>query len=44
MIEAKVLHMGKSVGVAMVELRGKKNGKLIAQGRHSKYLAASSKL
>ncbi|ONK56445.1 uncharacterized protein A4U43_C10F8790 [Asparagus officinalis] len=43
-IEAKVLRMGKRVGVAMVELREKKTGKLIAQGRHAKYLAVSSKL
>lgn len=44
-IEAKVLRVGKAVGVVSVELR-KKNGKIIAQGRHTKYLAApvSSKL
>jgi len=43
-IEAKVLRLGKRVGVAMVELREKKTGKVIAQGRHAKYLAVSSKL
>ncbi|KAH7680786.1 Acyl-CoA hydrolase protein [Dioscorea alata] len=43
-IEAKVLRAGKAVGVSTVELRKKKTGKLIAQGRHTKYLAANSKL
>lgn len=43
-IEAKVLRAGKAVGVSTVEIRKKKTGKLIAQGRHTKYLAASSKL
>lgn len=42
-IEAKVLRAGKAVGVATVELR-KKNGKLIAQARYTKYLATSSNL
>ncbi|XP_062183649.1 uncharacterized protein LOC133887696 [Phragmites australis] len=42
-IEATVLHAGKSVGVAVVELK-KKSGKIIAQARYSKYLGASSKL
>ncbi|OWM69446.1 acyl-coenzyme A thioesterase 13-like [Punica granatum] len=37
-IEAKALHVGQSIGVISVELR-KKNGKIIAQGRHTKYLA-----
>ncbi|MFS8007929.1 putative acyl-CoA hydrolase [Helianthus anomalus] len=43
-IEAKVLRVGKVVGVATVEFRNKKTGKTIAQGRHTKYLAVSSKL
>ncbi|CAN1342719.1 Acyl-coenzyme A thioesterase 13 [Linum perenne] len=43
-IEAKILRVGKAVGVVSVELRKKKTGKLIAQGRHTKYLAVSSKL
>ncbi|KAM0939815.1 putative acyl-CoA hydrolase [Dioscorea sansibarensis] len=43
-IEAKVLRAGKAVGVSTVELRKKKTGKLIAQARHTKYLAATSKL
>ncbi|XP_031094659.1 acyl-coenzyme A thioesterase 13-like [Ipomoea triloba] len=43
-IEAKVLRMGKSIAVVSVELRKKKTGKIIAQGRHTKYLAVSSKL
>ncbi|XP_058091159.1 uncharacterized protein LOC131237430 [Magnolia sinica] len=43
-IEAKVLRVGRAVGVVSVELRKKKTGKIIAQGRHTKYLAASSKL
>ncbi|KAI4330078.1 hypothetical protein MLD38_028386 [Melastoma candidum] len=37
-IEGKVLRVGKAVGVVTVELR-KKNGKIIAQARHTKYLA-----
>uniref|UniRef100_A0A1D1YZI1 Acyl-coenzyme A thioesterase 13 n=1 Tax=Anthurium amnicola TaxID=1678845 RepID=A0A1D1YZI1_9ARAE len=43
-IECKVLRAGKAVGVVAVELRKKDSGKIIAQGRHTKYLAASSKL
>ncbi|KAJ4734653.1 Acyl-coenzyme A thioesterase 13 [Rhynchospora pubera] len=42
-IEAKVLRTGKAVGVATVELR-KKNGKIIAHARYTKYLASLSKL
>ncbi|KAJ0976831.1 hypothetical protein J5N97_012305 [Dioscorea zingiberensis] len=43
-IEGKVLRAGKAVAVATVEIRKKKTGKLIAQARHTKYLAAASKL
>ncbi|VVA89920.1 unnamed protein product [Arabis nemorensis] len=43
-IEAKTLRVGKAVAVVSVELRKKKTGKLIAQGRHTKYLAPRSKL
>ncbi|KAM7259664.1 hypothetical protein ACFE04_015405 [Oxalis oulophora] len=43
-IEAKALRVGKAVGVVSVELRKKKTGKIIAQGRHTKYLAVASKL
>ncbi|XP_042496527.1 acyl-coenzyme A thioesterase 13-like [Macadamia integrifolia] len=43
-IEAKVLRVGKAIGVVNVELRKKKTGKAFAQGRHTKYLAVSSKL
>lgn len=43
-MEAKTLRVGKAVGVVSVELRKKKTGKLIAQGRHTKFLAVSSKL
>ncbi|KAB1228189.1 Acyl-coenzyme A thioesterase 13 [Morella rubra] len=43
-IEARVLRVGKAVGVVSVELRKKKTGKIIAQGRHTKYLAISSKM
>ncbi|KAL5213754.1 hypothetical protein ABZP36_002906 [Zizania latifolia] len=43
-IEAKVLRAGKAVGVAIVELRREKSGKLIAQARYSNYLAPSSNL
>ncbi|KAI3798036.1 hypothetical protein L1987_33302 [Smallanthus sonchifolius] len=40
-IEAKALRVGKAIAVATVEFRNKKTGKIIAQGRHTKYLAAS---
>lgn len=43
-MESKLLHAGKAVAVASVEFRNKRTGKLLAQGRHTKYLAASSKL
>nr|XP_043632431.1 acyl-coenzyme A thioesterase 13 [Erigeron canadensis] len=43
-IEAKTLRVGKAIAVVTVELRNKKTGKTIAQGRHTKYLAVSSKL
>ncbi|KAG6779391.1 hypothetical protein POTOM_015771 [Populus tomentosa] len=43
-IEARVLRVGKAVGVVSVELKKKKTGKIIAQGRHTKYLAVPSKL
>ncbi|KFK42770.1 hypothetical protein AALP_AA1G037200 [Arabis alpina] len=43
-IEARTLRVGKAVAVVSVELRKKKNGKIIAQGRHTKYLAPRSKL
>ena len=43
-IEAKALRIGKAVVVVSVEIRKKKTGKIIAQGRHTKYLAVSSKM
>ncbi|CDP18339.1 unnamed protein product [Coffea canephora] len=43
-IEAKTLRVGKAIAVVSVELKNKKTGKIIAQGRHTKYLALSSKL
>ncbi|XP_040999014.1 acyl-coenzyme A thioesterase 13 [Juglans microcarpa x Juglans regia] len=43
-IEGRVLRVGKAVGVVSVELRKKKTGKIIAQGRHTKYLAVPSKM
>ncbi|CAI0430912.1 unnamed protein product [Linum tenue] len=43
-IEARILRVGKAVGVVSVEFRKKKTGKIIAQGRHTKYLAVSSKM
>ncbi|KAL2941296.1 Acyl-coenzyme A thioesterase 13 [Bienertia sinuspersici] len=43
-IEAKALRVGKSIAVVSVELRKKESGKIIAQGRHTKYLSVSSKL
>ncbi|XP_031114881.1 acyl-coenzyme A thioesterase 13-like [Ipomoea triloba] len=44
-IDSKVLSVGKMICVASVELRKKETGKIIAQGRHTKYLGiGSSKL
>uniref|UniRef100_A0A1J3GEU1 Acyl-coenzyme A thioesterase 13 n=1 Tax=Noccaea caerulescens TaxID=107243 RepID=A0A1J3GEU1_NOCCA len=43
-IESKTLRVGKAVAVVSVELRKKKSGKMIAQGRHTKYLAPRPKL
>ncbi|XP_073004625.1 uncharacterized protein [Typha latifolia] len=42
-IEGKLLHAGKAVAVTSIDFR-KKTGKMIAQARHTKYLAVSSKL
>ncbi|KAJ4967416.1 hypothetical protein NE237_019265 [Protea cynaroides] len=36
-IEGKVLRVGKAIGVVTVELRKKKTGRIIAQGRHTNY-------
>ncbi|KAL9262850.1 Acyl-coenzyme A thioesterase 13-like protein [Drosera capensis] len=43
-IEARNLRVEKAVAVVSVEMRKKDTGKLIAQGRHTKYLAVTSKL
>ncbi|XP_057970199.1 uncharacterized protein LOC131159359 isoform X1 [Malania oleifera] len=43
-IEAKALRVGKAVAVVSVELRKKETGKVIAQGRHTKYLTVRSKM
>ncbi|KAJ1386502.1 Thioesterase domain [Sesbania bispinosa] len=43
-IEARALRVGKAVAVISVEFRKKKTGKVFAQGRHTKYLAISSKM
>jgi len=43
-LEAKALRVGKSIAAVTVELRKKKTGKIVAQGRHTKYLAVNSKL
>uniref|UniRef100_A0A7N0V2W3 Acyl-coenzyme A thioesterase 13 n=1 Tax=Kalanchoe fedtschenkoi TaxID=63787 RepID=A0A7N0V2W3_KALFE len=43
-IEARVLRVGKAVGVVSVEIRKKRTGKIVAQGRHTLYLAVASKL
>ncbi|OMO61147.1 hypothetical protein COLO4_33534 [Corchorus olitorius] len=43
-IDAKALRVGKTVAVVSVELRKKKTGKIIAQGRHTKYLPVLSKM
>ncbi|KAL0928711.1 hypothetical protein M5K25_000626 [Dendrobium thyrsiflorum] len=43
-IEAKVLRIGKAIGVANIDLRKKKNGKLFAQARYTKYLGVTSNI
>ncbi|WCJ30602.1 Thioesterase superfamily protein [Euphorbia peplus] len=43
-IEARTLHVDKDIGVINVDLRKKKTGKLVAQGRYTNYLAVASKL
>ncbi|TKY73742.1 Acyl-coenzyme A thioesterase 13 [Spatholobus suberectus] len=43
-IDARVLRVGKAVAVVSVEFRKKKTGKVFAQGRHTKYLAITSKM
>ncbi|KAL7104658.1 hypothetical protein ACP275_08G259900 [Erythranthe tilingii] len=44
-IDSKALRVGKSVAVVSVDFTSKKTGKLIAQGRHTKYLpVATSKM
>uniref|UniRef100_A0ACD5UWT3 Uncharacterized protein n=1 Tax=Avena sativa TaxID=4498 RepID=A0ACD5UWT3_AVESA len=43
-VEATLLRAGKSIGAISVDFRKKRTGKLIAQARHTKYLAVSSKL
>ncbi|KAL3528115.1 hypothetical protein ACH5RR_012771 [Cinchona calisaya] len=43
-VEGKALRVGKAIAVVSVDLKNKKTGKIIAQGRHTKYLALSSKL
>lgn len=43
-MEAKALRVGKAMGVSSVEFRKKNTGKIVAQGRHTKYLAVPSKM
>ena len=43
-IESKALRVGKTMAVVSVDLKSKKTGKLIAQGRHTKYLVLPSKI
>ncbi|XP_038997951.1 acyl-coenzyme A thioesterase 13-like [Hibiscus syriacus] len=43
-IEAKALHVGKAVAVLSIEFRKKSTGKIMAQGRHTKYLHLPSKI
>lgn len=38
LITAQVLKQGRSIAFASVDLTNKATGKLIAQGRHTKYL------
>ncbi|KAG8054476.1 hypothetical protein GUJ93_ZPchr0001g31593 [Zizania palustris] len=43
-IEARVLGIGGTTGCVTVEVRRKCTGEVLAHGRHTKYLAVSSKL
>ncbi|PIN08702.1 HGG motif-containing thioesterase [Handroanthus impetiginosus] len=43
-IESRALRVGKALAVVSVEFKSKKTGKLIAQGRHTKYLSIPSKI
>ncbi|XP_047161847.1 acyl-coenzyme A thioesterase 13-like [Vigna umbellata] len=43
-IEARALRVGKVVAVISVEFKKKKTGKIFVQGRHTKFLPASSKM
>ncbi|KAF0920689.1 hypothetical protein E2562_036192 [Oryza meyeriana var. granulata] len=43
-IEATVLGIGETTGCVTVEVRRKGTGEVLAHGRHTKYLAVSSKL
>ncbi|KAJ8441171.1 hypothetical protein Cgig2_024900 [Carnegiea gigantea] len=43
-IEAKKVRVGKAIAVVSVEFRKKATGKIIAQGRHTKYLPVKSNL
>ncbi|XVE83481.1 hypothetical protein DITRI_Ditri16bG0091500 [Diplodiscus trichospermus] len=43
-IEARTLHVAKTVAVVNVEVRKKNTGKIIAQGRNTNYLFVPSKM
>ncbi|XP_059317384.1 uncharacterized protein LOC132067966 [Lycium ferocissimum] len=43
-VEAKVLRVGKAIAAVTVDLRKKETGKIVAHGRHTKYLPVNSKL
>ncbi|XVE86391.1 hypothetical protein DITRI_Ditri18aG0031400 [Diplodiscus trichospermus] len=43
-IEARALRVGKTVAVVTVEFRKKSTGKIVAQGRHTKYLPVQSNM
>ncbi|CAL4960136.1 unnamed protein product [Urochloa decumbens] len=43
-IDARVVGIGERTGCVTVEVRKKATGEVIAHGRHTKYLAVSSKL
>lgn len=40
LITAQVLKQGRTLGFATVDVTNKANGKLIAQGRHTKHLGS----
>jgi len=42
-IDANTLKLGKSLAFLSIEIKNKKDGKLVAVGSHTKFVGASSK-